>query len=41
MYVETLAFLLLVAMQQNSTGPAIVSMEMSNLQLPNNEKNVT
>jgi hypothetical protein len=36
----TLAFLLLVAMQRNSTGVVSVSMEVSNLQLPSNDKNV-
>jgi hypothetical protein len=36
---ETL-FLLLVAMQSNSTGQASVSMEVSNLRLPSNDKSV-
>jgi hypothetical protein len=37
---EALAFLLLVAMQRNSTGVLSVSMEVSNLQLPSNERSV-
>jgi hypothetical protein len=37
---ETLAFLLLVAMQRNSTGVVSVSIEMSNLGLPRNDKSV-
>jgi hypothetical protein len=36
---ETLAFLLLVAMQRNNTGPASVSMEVFNLRLSSNDKN--
>jgi hypothetical protein len=35
---ETLAFLLLVAMQRNSTGVVSVSMGLSNLWLPSNDK---
>jgi hypothetical protein len=35
---ETLAFLLLVSMQCNSTGPESVDMEVSNLRLPSNDK---
>jgi hypothetical protein len=37
---ETLAFLLLVAMQHNSTGVASVSMEVVNWQLLSNDKSV-
>jgi hypothetical protein len=35
---ETPAFLLLVAMQHNSTGVVSISMEVSNLQLPSNDR---
>jgi hypothetical protein len=35
---ETLAFLLLVAMQCNSTGLVSVSKEVLNLRLPSNDK---
>jgi hypothetical protein len=37
---ETLAFILLVAMQRNSTGVVSVSMEVFNLRLPRNDKSV-
>jgi hypothetical protein len=37
---ETLTFLLLIAMQLNNTGVVSVSMEVSNLWLPSNDKSV-
>jgi hypothetical protein len=37
---ETLAFLLLVAMQCNSTGVVSVSLEVFNLRLPSKDKSV-